>query len=190
MAKIQILPEEVINKIRAGEVVESPASVVKELVENALDAGAGEIHIAVKNGGLQEILVSDNGIGMSPENALYSIRSHATSKISRESDLENILTMGFRGEALSSIVSVAKLEIITKEKNAEAAFRLYCDGGSDLQTGAAARKLGTTVKVGSLFFNAPARKRFQKSPTGSAREIRQLIKKLVLSRPDVSFSFF
>ncbi len=184
---IHILPEETINKIRAGEVVENPTSVIKELIENALDAGAREIEVSIKKGGLQEIVVSDDGYGMHKDDALRAIERHATSKIQSEKDLESLSTMGFRGEALAAILSVAKLTIVTRSKRCAYACFVASEGGKDVIAKTAARNVGTTVSVKSLFFNAPARKRFQKSPAGCSREIHQMLKKLALSRPEVAF---
>ena len=159
MSKIRVLSEETINQIAAGEVIENPASVVKELVENALDAGAMEIRIETKGGGLQWICVSDNGSGMNGDDALLALERHATSKIHKVQDLWTLKTMGFRGEALASIAAISKLTLTTAQKGL--GTQVVIEGGKLLESGPCARTQGTTVDVRSLFYNVPARKKFQ-----------------------------
>lgn len=185
MPQIQLLSEEAINQIAAGEVVENPASVVKELVENSLDAGSTEIHIDIAFGGLNLIRVSDNGSGMEKEDALLSIQRHATSKILQFNDLFRLSTMGFRGEALAAIAAVSKMTVMTAT---EVGTKLEIDAGEVKKVGPCARQRGTTVEVRDLFFNVPARKKFQKTPPALAAEVYRLVTTLALSRPDVSFS--
>ncbi len=172
MSKIQILSEEIINKIAAGEVIERPASVVKELLENSLDAGATNIIVELKNYGQDLIKISDNGCGMSREDAERSILRHTTSKLKSAEDLFSIKTLGFRGEALASIAAVSKLVITTKPANQLEACKLAVTGGTITELGIAASETGTTVEVKDLFFNTPARKKFLKT---NAVELRQVI---------------
>ncbi len=188
---IRVLEDETINQIAAGEVVENPASVVKELVENALDAKADMITLEIKAGGFQLIRVSDNGFGMSQDDALLALERHATSKLKKIQDLLSISSMGFRGEALASIGSISKLSIqtATNNPNHEGSL-LTCEGGKIKAVNKASRQMGTTMEVRSLFYNVPARKKFQKSAPMSLAEITKLINTLALSRPDVEFKFF
>jgi DNA mismatch repair protein MutL len=182
---IRILSDHTINQIAAGEVIENPASVVKELIENALDAGATEIGIEVKGGGLQLIRVADNGSGMRRDDALLCLERHATSKIREVHDLESLGTMGFRGEALASIAAVSKLTLITA---VEEGTQVEVEGGKILSVSPAARLKGTTVEVRSLFYNVPARKKFQKSAQVSSAEITRIVTVLSLAHPEVGFS--
>ena len=148
MTKIHLLPEDLSNKIAAGEVVERPASVVKELVENSIDAGATHIKVGLKGSGKAEILVEDDGEGMSREDALLSLKRHATSKISKADDLDRISTLGFRGEALPSIAAVGRMELVTKEEGAEVATRILFEGGEvkDLSEGYARDHFGAVLQ--------------------------------------------
>jgi DNA mismatch repair protein MutL len=186
MQMIKLLPDLVINKIAAGEVIESPASVVKELVENSLDAKAKNIRIEIKNSGMQLIKIEDDGCGMTKEDATLSIARHATSKLENFEDLQNIQTMGFRGEALASIAAVCKMEIKTAKENA---YFLQVDAGKIVSLEKSARTNGTTIDVRSLFYNVPVRKKFQKSLGAILAEIHRSVVSLALSRPDVGFSF-
>ncbi|HEX8904151.1 MAG TPA: DNA mismatch repair endonuclease MutL, partial [Longimicrobiaceae bacterium] len=168
--RIHILPEKLANQIAAGEVVERPASVVKELVENALDAGARRIEITVRNGGKTEIRVADDGHGMGREDALLSVDRHATSKIRNEADLAAIRTLGFRGEALPSIASVSRFALETAERDGDGT-RVLVTGGQVAGVEECARRRGTTVSVRSLFFNVPARAKFLRSIAAENRAI-------------------
>jgi DNA mismatch repair protein MutL len=161
--KIQVLPDEVVNHIAAGEVVERPASVVKELVENAIDAGSTEISILVEDGGLQEVRVVDNGTGMVRNDALTAFQRHATSKIRVSDDLGAIETLGFRGEALPSIASVSRVRMVTKEEESLSGIEISLEAGqiNEIRETGCAR--GTDVTVRDLFFNTPARRKFQRS---------------------------
>jgi len=182
---IHLLSNETINQIAAGEVIESPASVVKELVENALDADAQKIVVEVVGGGLQTIVITDDGKGMSPKDARMSIVRHATSKIEKAQDLFRIASKGFRGEALASIASISKMTIETSQENS--AVRIEVERGEIVKEGKCARVRGTTVTVRNLFHNVPARKKFQKSPPALSAEILRLMTLLSLSHPTVQF---
>ncbi len=184
--KIQLLSEHTINQIAAGEVIENPASVVKELVENAIDAGALHVAIEILSGGFQKIKVSDDGSGMSAEDALLCLKRHATSKIADAKDLFNLVTMGFRGEALASIAAVSKLSLLSALENAPANL-IEAEGGIVLSTGPGARSRGTTIEVRSLFYNVPARKKFQKSAAASSAEITKIVTQLALAHPEIGF---
>ena len=187
MPEIKLLSEETINKIAAGEVIERPASVVKELLENSLDAGATAIMIEIKNYGQELIRVSDNGCGMSSEDAHQSILRHATSKISSADDLFSIRTLGFRGEALASIAAVSRLTITTKLAEKIEGYKLIINGGIIAASSIAASKQGTTVEVEDLFFNTPARKKFLKSNAVELQHITAVIVNYALLHQTVGF---
>jgi DNA mismatch repair protein MutL len=163
-ASVKRLPDAVVNKIAAGEVVERPASVVKELVENSLDAGAARIEIIVRGSGSQLISVTDDGRGMTAEDCLLALERHATSKLRSESDLSAIGTLGFRGEALPAIFAVSRLSLYSRPAGAARGFLIVGEGGVAGETGPADGPVGTTVEVRDLFFNTPARAKFLKSP--------------------------
>ena len=184
---VRILAERLINRIAAGEIVERPASVVKELVENSLDAGAGRIDIEIKQGGKQLIAVSDDGHGMNREDALLSVERHATSKISREEDLSAIHTLGFRGEALPSIASVSRFVLITKTSDDETGTEIAIDGGAVEYVRDAGRATGTSIHVHDLFLAVPARRKFLKTDRTEHYHILDAVHRLALSRPDVRF---
>jgi len=187
MNKIILLEETLVSKIAAGEVVERPASVVKELVENSIDAGAKRISIEVKDGGKRSIRVSDDGCGMGPEDAKLSLQRHSTSKIRNIDDLFAIRTLGFRGEALPSIASVSKFELVTNDKGPNGT-RIVVEGGKlKLQEGAGC-PVGTSVTVEELFFNTPARLKFQKGRSTELSNIVDVTSKFILSNPQISFS--
>ncbi len=188
MSKIRILPEHIVNKIAAGEVVERPASVVKELVENSLDAGASSVDVLVRKGGRELIQVADDGEGMSREDALLALSRHATSKITSEKDLEAIATLGFRGEALPSIAAVSRLTLSTKRKGDLAGTQIAVEGGVLKDVREVGRDVGTTVEVRDLFFNTPARRKFLRSTETELRHITQVVTELALSHPEVAFS--
>ncbi len=190
-SKIHILSDSIINKIAAGEVIENPSSVVKELVENALDAGSTEITVEIKEGGRQLIRVSDNGYGMSADDALLCLERHATSKIRDIEDIQTLATMGFRGEAIPSIAAISKFTLLTclrkeEEKNQEGTM-VIVEGGKLITCSPAVRTSGTTVEVKSLFFNVPVRKKFQKSPSYDVQEILKLINTLAIGHPSIQF---
>jgi DNA mismatch repair protein MutL len=185
MPAVRVLPDSVINLISAGEVVERPASVVKELVENALDAGAGEIAVELEQGGRQSIVVRDDGSGMSRHDLLLSIQRHATSKITGREDLEHLSTLGFRGEALPSIAAVTHLTVTTSDGTD--AWELVIDGGELRGVSPAARTRGTTVSASGLFFNQTARRKFLRQQATELSWIERLLTGCALSRPDVAF---
>lgn len=185
--RVQLLDTNTANQIAAGEVVEKPASVVKELVENALDAGATKIEVTIYAGGTEYIRVVDNGIGMNEENARLAVLRHATSKIRSAEDLLTLHTLGFRGEALPSIASVSKFTLLTRPAADEFATSIYIDGGESMEVSSAGGSAGTTVIVEQLFFNVPARRKFLKTVSTEGRYISELLTKLALSRPDVRF---
>jgi len=183
--KIKILPEQLANQIAAGEVVERPASVVKELVENALDASASEILVDIERGGRSLIRVADNGCGMSREDALLCLERHATSKIGSSADLFALHTMGFRGEALPAIASVARLRLTTRFGGDDSGWQVYAEGGSVRQVEAVGTPPGTTVEVRDLFFNTPARRKFLRKEETEFGHIADVLTRVALSRPDV-----
>ncbi len=188
MPTIRVLPPEVANQIAAGEVVERPASVIRELLDNAIDAGATRISVEVENGGLNSLRVTDNGCGMSPEDALLCTQRHATSKILRSEDLENITTKGFRGEALASIAAVSRFRLITRREEDPEAVQVQIDGGTSPETGPAAGPPGTTVLVSDLFYNLPARKKFLKRPTTEMEHVCSAVTWLALAHEKVHFT--
>jgi len=189
MGRIQVLSKNVSDKIAAGEVVERPASVIKELLENSVDAGATTITVEIKNGGIKYMRVTDNGIGMSKEDAKLSIIRHATSKISTEDDLSRIATLGFRGEALSSIAAVSKLEIYTKTKTEETGTYMIAQNGEIIDIVEAGCPDGTTVLVRELFCTVPARMKFLKKDYTEAGYIEDIVARLALSHPEISVKF-
>ncbi len=186
MGIINVLPKEVSNKIAAGEVVERPASVVKELIENSIDAHASAISIEIKKGGSQYIRVSDNGKGMSVEDAKLCFLRHATSKIKTSEDLDAIYTLGFRGEALSSIGAVSRVSLYTKQENGEG-ICVTCEGGEILTSQEAGLPTGTTMVVEDLFFNTPARAKFLKKDSTEAGYITDIVTKCIFAHPEISF---
>jgi DNA mismatch repair protein MutL len=188
MSKIRLLPDHVSNQIAAGEVVERPASVAKELVENAIDAGATRIVIDVENGGRRLLKVSDDGEGMVRDDALLAFERHATSKISTTEDLNSIATLGFRGEALASIASVARVELISKTEDTAAATRVVIEGGRMRDVKDAAHPRGTTLSVRDLFFNVPARRKFLRSEATETFHLTNLVTHYALAHPEIAFS--
>jgi DNA mismatch repair protein MutL len=187
MSKIKVLPENLANQIAAGEVVERPASVVKELLENALDAGAQRVSIEVELGGRRLIKVSDDGEGMGPEDAVLAFERHATSKISTAEDLAAIASLGFRGEALASIASVSRVELVSKTRDADSATRIVIEGGRLIESSEAGRSNGTTLVIRDLFFNTPARRKFMRSESTENFHITSIVTHYALSRPDIAF---
>lgn len=188
--KVKELDPHLINKIAAGEVIERPASVVKELVENSIDAGCTMLEVSIENGGIEHITVADDGEGMTKEDLLLAIKRHTTSKISTEADLENIRSLGFRGEALASIVEVSKVTIITKNEAEPEATRVEIEGGQVKKIQAAGHGRGTTVEAKELFFNTPARRKFLKKEKTEAYHIVKVLKRFILSHPQIHFRFF
>ena len=188
--KINVLSPRIYNRISAGEVVENPASIVKELVENSLDAGATKIKVEIYDGGIKEITVSDNGSGIEKDDLPLAFLPHATSKISDVDDLDSIATLGFRGEALASIASVSMVKLSTKTENAETGYLIEASGGEIGKVKEVARTKGTTITCSNLFYNTPARAKFLRKPKTEEGEITHLIEKFMLSRPEVSFEYF
>lgn len=187
---IQLLPDHVANQIAAGEVVQRPASVVKELVENAVDAGSSAIQLIVKDAGKTLVQVVDNGKGMSERDLLLSVERHATSKIRTAEDLFQLHTKGFRGEALASIAAIAHLEISTRQQENQLGVQLKIEGGSIGDTKPVAIEKGTSISVKNLFFNIPARRNFLKSDTVELRHIIDEFHRIALAHPDIQFDFF
>lgn len=186
MPRIKVLDEATANQIAAGEVVERPSSVVKELVENSLDAGSTRITAEVRGGGLQLIKITDNGSGMDEADSVIAFQRHATSKIKSLADIENICSLGFRGEALPSIASVSKIEMITRPPENNSGTRLEIEGGRLLSGVPAGCPPGTAITVTDLFFNTPARLKYMKSKSTEAGQITDIMSRLALARPDVS----
>jgi DNA mismatch repair protein MutL len=184
MARIHLLADPLVSQIAAGEVVERPASVVKELIENALDAGAGEVEVLLEAGGKSRVAVADDGCGMGADDALLAFDRHATSKIASFEDLERVGTLGFRGEALAAIASVARVELVTAERPGEG-HRVLIEGGRVRVAEPLARPRGTTLDVRSLFFNVPARRKFLKAPETELRRALEVAQGYALARPDV-----
>jgi DNA mismatch repair protein MutL len=185
VATIRVLPDDLVDQIAAGEVVERPASVVKELIENAIDAGAKQIHVDVEGGGIGLLRVADDGIGMSADDAALAVQRHATSKVRERSDLERISTLGFRGEALPSIASVSRFSLLTRTKDAFAATEVRIDGGSPRSIVDGARAPGTTVTALDLFYNVPARRKFLKAPQTEATHIGDVVLRAALADPQL-----
>ncbi len=188
MPRITILPEHIANKIAAGEVVERPASVVKELVENSIDAGATRISVSIIKAGKTEIRVTDNGIGMSKDDALLAFERHATSKIKSSEDLDNISTLGFRGEALPSIASVSRLKMITRTKDSEAGTQITINAGVVKDVREVGAPTGTTIIVRNLFYNTPARRKFLRTDQTEMGHITEQVLRLALAHPEIYFN--
>lgn len=189
MSKIKVLPKEIAELIAAGEVVERPASVIKELMENAIDAGSSSVTVEIKNGGITYIRVTDNGCGISREDIRNAFISHATSKISTRDDLYAIGTLGFRGEALASIAAVSNVEVLTRTPEEETGTRYCISAGEETLVDDAGCPLGTTIVVRDLFFNTPARMKFLKKDVSETNAVAGIVDKIALSNPDVSIRF-
>lgn len=188
MSKIRVLDENLCNRIAAGEVIERPASVVKELVENSIDAGAGRISVEVERGGVRLIRVRDDGCGMDADDAMLCLEPHGTSKIGKESDLLNLSTLGFRGEALPSIASVSRFTLRTAQRGAPEGSEVRVEGGKFLELVPCPAAPGTEVEVRDLFFNTPARRKFLRSQPTEERHIEETLLNIALCRPEISFS--
>lgn len=186
---INLLPSEIYNKISAGEVVERPASVVKELVENSIDGGATRISVEVFGGGIDKIVVSDNGCGISPDDLEKAFMPHATSKISKEEDLFTIASLGFRGEALASISAVSKVEVFSKTEDNDFGTKLKIEGGNFGEKHEIGFENGTRIVVSNLFYNTPARLKFLKKPKSEEGEITNLMAKIIMANPQISFRY-
>lgn len=188
MSKIRVLSDHVANQIAAGEVVERPASVAKELVENSIDAGARRVEVDVEAGGRRLLRVSDDGCGMTRDDAVLAFERHATSKMTSAEDLERISTLGFRGEALASIASVARVELITQQEGEAEGTRVAIEGGRMRDVAPAARPAGTTISVRDLFFNVPARRKFLRSEATESFHLANLVTHYALAHPEISFA--
>ena len=189
MANIQVLDQITIDKIAAGEVVERPASIVKELVENAIDAGATAVTVEIKDGGISFIRITDNGCGILKEEVALAFLRHSTSKIRHAEDLTMVTSLGFRGEALSSIAAIAQVELITKTKDSMLGTRYVIEGGAEKILEEVGAKDGSTFLIRQMFYNTPARRKFLKTPMTEASHIQELMIRLSLSHPEISFEF-
>ena len=189
MARINVLPKEIYQLIAAGEVVERPSSVVKEMIENSLDAGAKNITIEIKNGGSTYIRITDDGCGIERDDVRKVFISHATSKISKKDDLNSIATLGFRGEAMASISAVSKVELLTKAENEEIGTRYEIAGGEELEFDDAGCPNGTTIVVRDIFFNTPARMKFLKKDVTEGNQVAGIVDRMAISHPEISFRF-
>ncbi len=189
MANIQVLDQITIDKIAAGEVVERPASIVKELVENAIDAGASAVTVEIKEGGISFIRITDNGCGIPKEEVSLAFLRHSTSKIRTVDDLTTVSSLGFRGEALSSIAAISQVELLTKTRDSLFGTRYVIEGGKEKTLEDAGAKDGTTFFVRQIFYNTPARRKFLKTPMTEASHVNELMLRLALSHPEVSFEF-
>lgn len=189
MDRIRLLDSHTIEQLRAGEVIERPASIVKELVENAIDAGARSINVSITKGGIDEIVVQDDGIGLTPKDAPLAFQRHATSKIQSSNDLFLLTTLGFRGEALASIAAVTQVELLSRTADAIEGVRVRAGGSAPTETTPAGCPQGTTVTTRHLFFNTPPRRAFLKSPTAEGHQVHEVLIALALSRPSVHFRF-
>lgn len=189
MPSIKVLSKEVSELIAAGEVIEKPASVIKELVENSIDSGAGHITVEIKNGGKTYMRVTDDGCGITFNDVPKAFRRHATSKISSKKDLENICTLGFRGEALASVSAVSKVELMTKTKEQDYGTIYGIEGSTEVSYEKGSCPDGTTIVIRDLFFNVPARRKFMKKDVSEANAISQVVQKAALSHPEVAFKF-
>lgn len=189
MARIHVLDKSVSNMIAAGEVVSRPASAVKELIENAMDAGAKNITVEIKNGGISFLSVTDDGSGIEEDDILTAFMPHATSKIASAKDLGSIMTYGFRGEALSSIAAVSRITLVTKTHDADEAVKLELEGGEVKGSETVGAKTGTHIAVSDIFFNTPARYKFLKKDSAEAAAVTDVVQKAALSRPDISVRY-
>ena len=189
MSRIHLLDSHTVEQIRAGEVIERPASIVKELVENAIDAGALSVSVAITKGGVDEITVQDDGGGLAPDDAALAFQRHATSKIQSSDELFSLTTLGFRGEALASIAAVTQVEMLSRTKESIEGVRVRVAGSDPIETTPAGCPQGTTITTRHLFFNTPPRRAFLKSPTAESHQIHEVLIALALSRPSIHFRF-
>ena len=186
MGNIVLLDDNTINKIAAGEVIERPASVVKELMENSIDAGATSINVEIKNGGISYIRITDNGKGIAKDDMEIAFERHATSKIRQANDLETITTMGFRGEALASIASISKIEMISKTAESEIGYKIQIEGGRIINQEETGCQKGTTITIKDLFFNTPVRYKFLKKDFTEAGYIEDAVTHIALVHPEIA----
>ena len=189
MGRVHLLDTHTIEQIRAGEVIERPASIVKELVENAIDAGANSISVRIVKGGVEEIVVQDDGAGLQPDDAPLALQRHATSKIRTSDELFSLTTLGFRGEALASIAAVTHIELLSRPPDAIEGVRVRAAGSAPIETTPAGCPQGTTVTTRHLFFNTPPRRAFLKSPTAESHQVHEILIGLALSRPGIHFRY-
>ena len=189
MANIQVLDKITIDKIAAGEVIERPASIVKELVENAIDAGATAVTVEIRDGGISFIRITDNGCGIPKNEVAVAFLRHSTSKIRTVEDLTSVASLGFRGEALSSIAAVSQVELLTKTKDSLLGTRYVIEGGVEKKLEEVGAKDGSTFLIHQIFYNTPARRKFLKTPMTEASHVNELMVRLALSHPEVSFEF-
>ena len=187
MSKIKVMSTALSNRIAAGEVIERPASVVKELVENSIDAGSSFISVEIERAGSKLIAVTDNGCGMDAEDARLSLEQHGTSKLLSEDDLEHIMTLGFRGEAIPSIASVSNFTMFTRTADSAEGTRIDCSGGPDIKISPCGGNIGTRIEVRDIFFNLPARKKFLKSPATEEHHIEEMMILLAIGHPEIGF---
>ena len=186
MSKIALLSQETIDKIAAGEVIERPASVIKEMVENSIDAGATNITVEIQNGGISKIRIIDNGSGMSKDDLEFAFERHATSKIRKADDLENVKSMGFRGEALASIAAIAHVELVSKTEDDSIGHKIVVEGGKILEIEDSASQKGTTITVSNLFFNTPVRYKFLKKDFTEAGYIEDAVTRIAIANPNIA----
>ena len=186
---IALLPELLVNQIAAGEVIERPASVVKELVENAIDARASHIRVSIEHGGRELIEVVDDGVGMNPEDLPLALAPHATSKINTARDLDSIATLGFRGEALASVLSVSRLAIVSRKRASDAGAKIAGEGEIVKSVEPAGAPIGTTITIRNLFFNTPARRKFLRTDLTEYNHVNAQMVRAALSQPTIGFCF-
>ena len=184
--RIQLLPDQLISQIAAGEVVERPASALKELLENSLDAGSSDIQVALQQGGIKQIRVADNGAGVAKEDLELALTRHATSKIASLEDLECVASLGFRGEALASIASISRTQLLSRQADAKHAWRIASEGSDISVIEPAALDTGTVIEVSDLYFNTPARRKFLKTEGTEFGHCEEVFNRIALSRPDVA----
>ena len=189
MGNIVLLDELTINKIAAGEVIERPASVIKEMVENSIDAGAKNVTVEIKNGGISFIRITDNGKGIAKDDVELAFERHATSKIRSAEDLDDIKSMGFRGEALASIAAISNVELVTKTENDEIGTRIVVEGGDVLSLDEIGCSKGTTITVRNLFFNTPVRYKFLKKDFTESGYVEDVVTRIALVHPEIAIKF-
>ena len=187
MGKIVLLDELTINQIAAGEVIERPASEIKEMVENSIDAGADKITVEIRNGGISYIKITDNGSGIAKDDLEIAFERHATSKIRNASDLDTVTSMGFRGEALASIAAIANVELVSKTKEQDVGYKIVVEAGNVLEKEEVGCQVGTSITVNNLFFNTPVRYKFLKKDYTETGYIEDVITRIALVNPGISF---